>query len=163
MIPHPDWIALDAGRLESLLQNNPALPPHFHVIFTAVRDYGLRLAFLQHGSEDSDLEALQQASPFIAMVLDDSGASLGPAAFDQQVLKNLTTLAHCAAVLACAPITAVYESLCRTAGAMRQNLLIVETLPAHEMTWAAYLRCEKPQLPLVVGSVNPDRVRRAGL
>lgn len=105
MMPRPDWIALDAGRLESLLRNNPALPPHFHVIFTAVRDYGLRLAFLQPGSEDSDLEALRQASPFIAMVLDDNGASLGPAAFDQQVLKNLTTLAHCAAVLACAPIT----------------------------------------------------------
>lgn len=130
---------------------------HLAPIMQAVRDFGVSMIFVPQGIKDHH-EALPAvlAEPFIALIGDDMYQALGPKAFGKKMLTRLIREADVAAIIATAPIYAVYDQMSQQAALARRNVLIIETLPNRELEWVAALRKVHPKLATTLCTVKPE-------
>ncbi len=92
--------------------------------------------------------------PAIVIIGDDLDEALGPSAFDERSLRRLLRGVRLAAVVACKPLPQIYAAAARHAVLLRQNVVIVETRPEHEITWFNLIKSIAPDAAFLLGSVK---------
>lgn len=126
-------------------------PKHLRPIFRAVRDGGIGFAtILQHAGR-FDLPTDQ---PMVAILGDDLDKAFGPAAFHKRSVRRFAARCRTASIVACAAETIFYATPAAISVGLRQDTLIIETLPRWEASWADLIREASPEIFLLIGRVR---------
>lgn len=80
---------------------------------------------------------------FVALVADDMGPALGPAAFDEHSLGALMRACAGVAIVPREPVTAAY-GWCADLARRASAAIVIETGPAFERAWEAFVRRVAP-------------------
>ena len=110
---------------------------------------------MNQGRSPFDLPSTDR--PTIILVGDDVEAAHGPDGFDRQSLRSLVQAAHLAVVVSCAALPVFYSAGAFVAAVGHRSALIVETRPAQELPWIAFIRSVCPEIPILVGTVKGGR------
>lgn len=152
-----EYATVSRERLNALHAETLLRAPHLAPVIEVVRDFAVKLLFVaQHQEPMTD--ALDVAErPFIALVADDTDRAVGPGYFDRPSLDRLIGMSDAAAIVAGAPRADVYEGLSALTALFDRNVLIIETRPEQEIAWVHAVHGAKPDLPLIVCSVEATR------
>src|SRR4051794_11144416 len=128
-------------------------------LFRAVRDRQISLAIVPRDAPITDKMLNRSQRPMVVLLVDDDGASTGPAGF--RSWRRLTTWAGCALVHAAAADAETYQ-LVVTMAALQGRLLLIETTSAQEPAWAEALQAAGiPAVGVLPrGGVHPVRPGR---
>jgi len=134
----------------------PQTPPYLKPVFEVVRDYGVGYLTLLQNGNGLESDKLNNQTPVITVVGDDTNAALGPGAFDTATLKILTLRASCVAIISSEPVLNIYTLFSLMTGLLRANTLIIETRPEQEYAWVDYIRTLTPHTPVILSTSLPE-------
>ena len=132
-----------------------ATPRHMLPVVAAVRDY--RLALVQIGDDTSvkvpkDIER----RPILVIVGDDTDQSRGPAAFHEKSLRRF--IRECKnVVLHCAEALPEHYAYAARSAVTERRCLVIESRPAHEVEWMAFVRQANPTAHVLLITPNVAR------
>ncbi|TGD94583.1 hypothetical protein [Methylobacterium nonmethylotrophicum] len=86
---------------------------------------------------------------FVALVGDDMGPALGPAAFDEGSLGALMRACAGVSIVPCEPVIAAYER-CAELARDGRAAIVIETGPEFERAWEAFVRRVAPDTEVEV-------------
>lgn len=124
-------------RLAALRED---LPAHLRPILDAMAATGC--GFLIVGQHVGAFD-LPTVSLFVALVRDDMGPALGPAAFDEGSLGALTRRCAGVAIVPREPVFAAY-GWCADFARRGRAAIVIETGPEFERAWEAFVRRAAP-------------------
>jgi hypothetical protein len=90
--------------------------------------------------------------PLIALFVDDGSIGttpIGPAGFNQPILKRLLRNANAVSLTTCGPDERVYATACAI-DSFNRNVVLIETLPQFEIAWMERLNRRRTPLPVLV-------------
>lgn len=144
------------------IESDPRLA-HMRPLYLAMRDAGVRLAFILHGDEPIEL-LTDQATIFLFG--DDTDKARGPMAFSKKAVRAAARASVGAVIVAGAPDPAYYAIAAGTALGARVlmqgdeqvngSVIIVETLPYQERAWADFLKRSNPSIAILICTTHED-------
>jgi hypothetical protein len=152
-------INIDQADLGSIIASD-LTPKHLKGIFEAARDYQIGFMHFPRNHQKVDLERLNAAKAFVAIVGDDTDCSMGPDHFDAVFVRMLLEKAFGIAVISSAVIEDIYTLFAEVAGLCRKSMVIIETRPEHEMQWIARVNEIAPNTHLVVSTPKPEKASK---
>jgi hypothetical protein len=92
--------------------------------------------------------------PAIIIIGDDLDRAVGPQGFHLPSLRRAIRGCTAFAVVSCEPLRHVYATIAGTAALSRDNVMLIETRPEHEIAWANLIRKLKPRANLILAVVE---------
>jgi hypothetical protein len=129
--------------------------PHLAPIFQAMFKDNVHVLPINQGVEPFDFPSAGR--PWILLIQDDpepGNLSLGPEGFDRKSLETAIQAATLAAVVAGDPITEIYARVASEAAHSHNNAVLIETWLTHESQWTSLIKETKPDIQLVLGTVQ---------
>ena len=145
-----------AGRdaLDAALHRASETAPHWRPLLKAVRDEGCGLLMVAQSPEAFEVP---EDRPHIVVLGDDLAAALGPGGFDDESVRAFLPRCGAVAIVACAPIAALYWEVATWAVKDREPVLIIETRPEREAEWVELVRALVPsKAGIAVATVRPQ-------
>lgn len=127
-----------------------AICGHLAPIYQAVRrgaDYAPVL-------QNAGAFAFKFERPTIVLFGDDGEKCFGPNAFEPASVERVLGKISMAAVIACEPLPKLYTAMAIGAMMKRAHTLIVETRPEHEADWIERIRNSRPDISIMVGTLE---------
>ncbi len=152
-------INIDRADLGNIIASD-LTPRHLKSVFEAARDYKIGFMYFPQNHQKADLEKLNAAKAFVAIVGDDIDCSMGPDHFDAVFMQTLLEKAFSIAVISSAVVEDVYTLFAEIAGLWRKSMVIIETRPEHEMQWIARVNEIAPNTHLVVSTPKPEEASK---
>ena len=151
----PDWDQVDtftAAHLERVCQSAPA---HMRPIWWAAMYGRCALLIVTQGAILEDLPPRLQ--PLITYVGDDTSRADGPAGFPQGAIRELIRTSDVGPVVSSAPVVKAYRQAASAAIIHRRNVIIIETRPEQEIAWINFILEARPDMRLLVCTVEAGR------
>lgn len=127
-------------------------PDWLRPLYRAVRDDGACLMLVHQGRKPFTIPETNGRTP-IAMILDDTDRSVGPDGFYLPATSRMIRASDAFAVVSSAPVVLPYAAMA-TIAATGRAVMIIETLPEHELQWIALIKKLVPNAKVIVSTVK---------
>ncbi|MCJ2133344.1 hypothetical protein MKK69_04580 [Methylobacterium sp. J-026] len=138
----------NAGR-EALDSAIPHASAHLVPMLKAVRDHGMAFVIAAQSRRDF---AIPETGPAVIIIGDDMTRSLGPPGFHLRIVRRLLGRAKAVAIMAGAPVDAMYSRMTQEAVTRRAIVVLIETTVTHETEWDTYVREANPAAEMYLAS-----------
>ena len=142
-----------AGR-DALDSAIPHAPAHLAPLFRAVRDHGMAFVIAAQSRRGFEVPA---KGPAVVVIGDDLARSLGPPGFHLKSVRRLLGRSAAVAIMAGAPVEAMYSRMTREAVTRGAIVVLIETTQAHEEEWDTYVREVNPAAEMYLASPTVAR------
>ena len=135
-------------------------PEHMKSIFRVARDSKIGFMSFLHDSTKVDMERLNAAKAFVAIIDDNTECSLGPDHFEAALVQRLLEKAYGITVMSGTIVEDVYALFAEMAGLLRKGMVIIETRPEHKAQWIECLTKIAPNAHLIFNLPKPEKASK---
>lgn len=127
--------------------------PHLKPIVAAVRDLHCGMFFVSQSNQPFRLPN-DPTRPAIAIIGDDMHCAVGPTGFHMPSVRRIIRASSGFAIISCAPLPHIYETMAASAALTRRNVLLIETRPEQEILWLGLIQTLAPRRHVLLATVE---------